>query len=157
MRKTPIIIFMLVLVAVIAFVVFTQPTAAPTVPEPTPVTPQPAPTPASKDDLIVLDYPLPGTAITSPLTFTGKARGNWFFEASFPVNLVNWDGLIIAEGIATAQGEWMTSEYVPFKGTLTFTRPDTQVSDRGWFILKKDNPSGNPAWDDALEVEIKYQ
>lgn len=143
------------LVIVIAFILVTHKTDAPA---PTVSAPQtPVVTPATKDDLIVLESPLTKDAITSPLVVKGKARGNWFFEGSFPVTLVNWDGLIIAEGYATAQGEWMTTEYVSFEGTITFARPDTQVSDRGWIILKKNNASGEPQFDNALEVEIKYQ
>lgn len=144
------------LVVVIAFILFTHKTSAPT----PVVTPQPqAPTvqPATKDDLIVLESPLTKEAIASPLIVKGKARGTWFFEGSFPITLVNWDGLIIGGGYATAQGEWMTTEYVPFEGTITFDRPDTQVSDRGWIILQKDNPTGDPKFDNALEVEITYK
>src|SRR5690606_37433420 len=60
--------------------------------------------------LLKLDTPIAGEVISSPLVVTGAAKGFWFFEASFPVILTNWDGLIIAEGVATAQGDWMTEE-----------------------------------------------
>ena len=113
--------------------------------------------PATKDDLIRLDTPRPGQIIKSPLTITGEARGNWFFEASFPVFLVNWDGLIIAQGIATAKSDWMTTEYVPFEAILNFTIDKNTYSNRGWLILKKDNPSGLPANDNALEIPIFYE
>ncbi len=112
--------------------------------------------PASKDDLIRLDSPRPSQVIKSPLTITGEARGNWFFEASFPVILVNWDGLIIAQGIATAKSDWMTTEFVPFEATLTFTIDKNTYSNRGWLILKRDNPSDLPANDNALEIPIIF-
>lgn len=107
-----------------------------------------------EDDLIIVDLPIANSQITSPLTFSGKARGTWFFEGSFPVSLVNWDGLIIAEGYATASGEWMTEEYVPFTGTLTFDKPG--YGDRGAIIFQKDNPSGLPENDNALEISIRF-
>ncbi len=109
-----------------------------------------------KSDLIRLTSPLPGALISSPVTITGEARGNWYFEASFPVFLTDWDGKIIAQGIATAQGEWMTTEFVPFTAALTFSKSDIsgQYSDRGTLILKKDNPSGLPEYDDALEIPV---
>ena len=106
-------------------------------------------------DLIQLSTPLPNEEVSSPLVIKGQARGNWFFEASFPVVLVNWDGLIIAEGYATAQDDWMTEEFVPFEATLEFIKPD--YSNRGALILQKDNPSGLPENDNALEVPILFE
>jgi len=97
----------------------------------------------------------PGDSIASPLTITGEARGYWYFEASFPVVLVNWDGLIIAEAIATAQDEWMTEDFVPFEATIEFTKPS--YGENGALILQKDNPSGLPEFDDALEISIKFE
>lgn len=107
-----------------------------------------------KMDLIQLTTPQPNEVISTPLVVSGQARGSWFFEGSFPVTLTNWDGLIIAEGVAQAQGEWMTTEFVPFSVTLTFEYPT--LYDRGSLILKKENPSGLPENDDALEIPVKF-
>lgn len=106
-----------------------------------------------KIDLIRVASPRPGETIESPLTIEGEARGYWFFEASAPVVLTNWDGLIIAEGYVTADGGWMTEDFVPFSGELTF-EADTSVSERGTLILQKANASGLPEHDDALEFPI---
>jgi len=108
-----------------------------------------------KMELVRLTAPLPNAVIESPLTVTGEARGTWFFEASFPVVLVDGDGAIIATGIAQADGEWMTEDFVPFTATVTFTRP--AYGDRGSLLLRKDNPSGLPEHDDALEIPIRFQ
>ncbi len=107
-----------------------------------------------KTDIIRVDYPRPNQIVTSPLTVTGEARGTWFFEASFPVVLTNWDGLIIANGIAQAKGDWMTEEFVPFEAKLTFTLDEDIYSNKGTLILHKDNPSGMPQNDDALEIPV---
>ena len=109
-----------------------------------------------KSGLIRLASPLPGAQISSPVTITGEARGIWYFEASFPVFLTDWDGKIVAQGIATAQSDWMTADFVPFVATLTFDTADIsgQYSDKGTLILKKDNPSGLPEHDDALEIPV---
>ena len=109
---------------------------------------------AQKAGLIRLASPLPNATVSSPLTITGEARGYWYFEASFPVVLVDWDGRIIAQGIATAKDEWMTEEFVPFEATLTFTADPNVYSNRGALILQKDNPSGLPEYDDALEIPV---
>lgn len=113
---------------------------------------------ALKDAKIFIETPEVGAAIQSPLVVKGWARGVWFFEASFPLVLVNWDGLIIAQGVASAKDEWMTQEYVPFEGTLTFDSPEYigDFSKRGALILQKDNPSGLPEFDDAVEISIQF-
>ena len=107
-----------------------------------------------KKDLINITTPRPNEIIKSPLTIKGQARGNWFFEGSFPVILTDWDGLIIAQGIATAEGEWTTTEFVPFSATLEFKAP--AFKNNGNLILKKDNPSGLSKNDDALEIPILF-
>src|SRR3989344_2341872 len=107
-----------------------------------------------KIDLIRISTPRPNQTISSPLTIRGEARGTWFFEASFPVVLTDWDGRIIAEGIAQAQNDWMTTDFVPFEATLTFTVDKNAYSNKGSLILRKDNPSGLPQNDDALEIPI---
>jgi hypothetical protein len=73
---------------------------------------------------IVLNHPKPNQYISSPLTIEGKARGNWFFEGDFPVILTNWDGLIIAESFASTKEDWMTEEFISFKGILEFEKPE---------------------------------
>lgn len=114
---------------------------------------------AATSERVRVTSPLPNTFVTSPLTVTGEAAG-WYFEGSFPVTLVNWDGLIIAEGVATAQGDWMTSEFVPFVATLTFASPykdgDQDFMKRGALILKKDNPSGLPENDESKEISVSF-
>ena len=108
----------------------------------------------NKVNVIRVDSPRPGAVIESPLVITGQARGTWFFEGDFPIVLVDLDGLIIAEGYATAQGEWMTEEFVPFEGRLEFNVPE--LYNRGTLILQKDNPSDLPENDDALEVPVEF-
>lgn len=110
--------------------------------------------PTQTSDIIVTT-PTQKQSVTSPITITGKAKGNWFFEASFPVTLTNWDGLIISEGHATALGNFQTSDYVPFTATLSYTLPKDTPYKRGFLILKNDNPSGDPARDKSIELEVE--
>src|SRR3990167_1685683 len=121
---------------------------------PQPAAPEDSGNAAQKADLIRLASPRPNQTVSSPLTITGEARGYWYFEASFPVFLVDWDGRIIAQGIATAKDEWMTEDFVPFEAKLEFTVDPQVYSNRGALILKKDNPSGLPEHDDALEIPV---
>lgn len=91
--------------------------------------------------------------IKSPLGLTGEARGNWYFEASFPVKLLDANGKVLFQGPAQAIGEWMTTEYVPFSITVPFPTPETAT---GTLVLEKDNPSGLPEHDDALRIPVKF-
>ncbi len=104
-------------------------------------------------DLVHVNAPLPGAKVGSPLTITGRARGNWYFEASFPVRLLDANGKELAVKAAQATGDWMTTEYVPFSVTLTFTKPTTPT---GTLILKKDNPSGLPQNEDSVSIPVTF-
>ena len=103
-------------------------------------------------DLIQVTSPLPNATLTSPTTIEGTARGSWYFEATFPVELVAADGTVLAQAPAQAQGDWMTTDFVPFKVTLPFTATGPAT-----LILKKDNPSGLPANDDSIRVPVTLQ
>lgn len=110
-----------------------------------------------KNDFIVLENVRPGDYIDpgKPLGLIGKARGNWYFEASFPIEILDRHANILASGYATAQGEWMTTEFVPFKAEIKFTKIPADNS-FGKIVLKKDNPSDMRELDDALEVLVYF-
>lgn len=108
----------------------------------------------NKENLIRVENILDGTKISSPLEIKGKARGYWYFEASFPVELINSSGEIISQGIATAEEEWMTEDFVPFSLNLEFLGQEENSS--GKLIFRKDNPSGLAEYDDFLEIAIFF-
>lgn len=105
----------------------------------------------SSTDLIMIDSPFPGAVVGKEFSVIGKARGNWFFEASFPLELRDRDGEVLVQGYAQAQGEWMTTEFVPFKGEMkvpiSYIGPAT-------LILRKDNASGLPEHDASVSFPI---
>ncbi len=105
-------------------------------------------------DILKVKAPALRAKVASPLTISGEARGTWFFEASFPVTLLDAEGKTLVEGYAQADGEWMTENFVPFTATLTFTVPSSTLS--GTLILKKDNPSGMPENDDAFQIPVTF-
>lgn len=98
---------------------------------------------------IMVTGPKPYQVITNPLVIEGKAKGSWYFEASAPVKLVNEQGNVLVTGRIEAQGNWMTSDYVPFKGELNFSNNATTS---GSLILQNDNPSGLP--ENQREIKI---
>lgn len=111
--------------------------------------------PDDKSNLIVVSAPIKDSEISSPLTISGRARGVWYFEGSFPVTLVDQYRNTIAEGYVTAQGEWMTENFVPFIGDLQFNNYIKGA--KGTLILKKDNPSGLPEHDDSIEIPVQFK
>ena len=66
----------------------------------------------SSSDMIVPDLPTPGAVTGKAFSVTGKARGNWFFEASFPIDVFDSEGHLLAQKNADAKGDWMTTEFV---------------------------------------------
>ena len=97
-------------------------------------------TPASAS--IRIARPQPGDTVSSPVIVAGKARGPWFFEATFPVLLLDRDGRTLAAAPARAQGEWTTPDWVPFRDTLEVRAPDAAGPVR--LVLDRANPSGLP-------------
>lgn len=102
---------------------------------------------------IEVTKPSSGDVIRSPLEISGRARGFWFFEASFVVELQDREGNELATAIATAEGEWMTEDFVPFTATLTFEQPE---ADEGILIFHKQNASGLKEHEDSVEVPVKF-
>ena len=111
-------------------------------------------TPATQPDPVVLDTGFAQSVVTSPLTITGKALGAWFFEASFPVSVTDANGVVLGTGVAQAQAEWMTTDYVPFQAVVTFTPSSTQT---GYVEFKKDNPSGLPEHDATVRIPVRFE
>ena len=109
--------------------------------------------PEAKADLIKVDSLKPGDTVSSPLTITGQARGTWYFEASFPAQVLDANGNVLVAVPAEAQSDWMTEDFVPFKVTLTFPTPLTA---NGTIVLKKDNPSGLPEHEDELRIPVRF-
>ena len=91
--------------------------------------------------------------VKSPLTVRGEARGNWYFEASFPVRLVDDQAHVIAVAPAQAKGDWMTDKFVPFEVTLPAF---TTTAKRGTLILEKDNPSGMPEHAAMITIPVQF-
>lgn len=109
---------------------------------------------AEKADLIKVEKPKFNEAIESPYTVAGQARGMWYFEATFPVKLIDSNGNILAETYAQAKSDWMTTEFVPFESELVFEKPSTKT---GALILQKDNPSGLPENADEIAIPVRFK
>lgn len=150
-------IFIIILLLILAIVLYSYGTRKGPVLNNNPVGGQPTTTqPVAYKDMIIVDSPRVGDKVISPITVSGKARGNWYFEASFPVQILDEEGNILGQAPAQAQGEWMTTDYVPFSATIPFQAPKNP-SAKLLIKFNKDNPSGLPENDDFVSVEVNYK
>ncbi len=108
---------------------------------------------ADKHMIVVENIPS-GVTVLPQFKVFGQARGPWYFEASFPVEVVSADGKRLAMTPAQAQGEWMTESFVPFIATVQITE---SYSGPATLILHKDNPSGEASRDASVEIPIVIQ
>jgi hypothetical protein len=90
--------------------------------------------------------------VSNHIIIQGKARGYWFFEASFPIELIDSDGSVLAKTIATADGDWMTEDFVNFSAVIDFPKPTS--TRHALLVLSKDNPSGDPDLDQSIFVPV---
>lgn len=115
----------------------------------------PPPAKVSSDD-IVIDSPVSGGVVSSgTVHVSGRARGTWYFEASAPFEIQDSNKKVIAHGHVTAQGDWMTTNIVPFTGEVAFTIPTGVTS--GYIVFRNDNPSGDPAKDKQVSVPVMFK
>jgi len=101
---------------------------------------------------IQVAFPKDNQDVRSPIKISGKARGSWFFEGSFPIDLVDASGNIIGQGIATSTSDWMTEDFIDFSSEISYTRPTSTA--RALLVLKKDNPSDNPDLDQSIFIPV---
>ena len=106
-----------------------------------------------KFDLIQVTEPAVDSKISSPVKVSGQARGYWFFEASFPVKIVDAKGVVLGQGVAQAKTDWMTQEFVAFDALVEFSQSDDS---NGFIILEKDNPSGLPENANELRWPVEF-
>lgn len=103
---------------------------------------------------IQVSQPTINSMVASPLMITGQAKGSWYFEASFPIKIYNSSNVLIGQTVGQAQGNWMTTSFVPFTATLTFPAQITGSS--GTIVFEKDNPSGEPGNADSYALSIIF-
>ena len=127
---------------------------APTLPITATTTPPVATATPTLAERVVVTSPKQNAVVGQTFVVSGQAPGPWYFEASFPIKIVDKDNNFIGQGIAQAQGEWMTVEQVTFTATVTLDGP---YSGPATVVLLRDNPSGLPQYDDSVSIPIVIQ
>ena len=97
---------------------------------------------------ILVEAPTVGNTVSSPLRVRGTAN---VFEAVFRINIVDWDGLIIADEVVTASSGTGT------RGTFDVTIPfDVESAGRGALIVFAESPKdGSPI--DVIEIPLQLE
>ncbi len=116
-------------------------------PQQTPITPSSIYKNATADNITVSHVTSSGATVH----VEGQARGPWYFEAVFPVEVRDARGTLLAKGQGHAQGAWTTNDFVPFTADITLPKPYTGITN---VVLRKDNPSGDPAHDASLTYTL---
>lgn len=142
--------FAVVIVVLLGVLIFVKPAQGPTAPAA--VNAEPA---VSPDGHVVVTAPLSDTVVSSPVAIAGTATGGgWFFEASFPVKVLDGDGAVLGQGQAQAQSDWTSTGTIPFVASITFRTPKYAT---GAIVFAKDNPSGLPENAQELSVPVRFK
>ena len=104
------------------------------------------------NDEIVIFTPKVNSEINSPFKIEGKVRGYWLFEATMPISLLDSQGEELVIGYVQAIEDWMTEDFVRFKGELSFV---SEKEEEGALVFRNDNPSGLPENDKEFRMPVR--
>ena len=102
-----------------------------------------------------------GNAVVVPpvLVISGRARGPWYFEATFSAELIDANGERLANTFIMTSDNWMTEDFVSFSKDweLPENIAEHAPTDTGWLVLHKANASGLPEHDDFIRVPVRLR
>ena len=106
-----------------------------------------------EEEGILISSPKAKQKIESPIIIKGQARGFWFFEAEFIVQVFDSNNFLLGQTILRAEDDWMTEEFVSFQGNLIFSQPSIN---KGFLKFLKNNPSGLAEHEKVFQVEVYF-
>ena len=103
---------------------------------------------SQKGAKLILETPSDTNNVICPINIKG-----WFFEATFPIQLIDENNEIVENTQATADGEWTADGFVEFSAKVY-----CQVSDLSGYKLKfmADNAAGVLELDDSIIIELYF-
>ena len=144
--KVVVAILAVVVVLLLGILIVVQPAKGPT------ISIIPA---VSADGHLRVTAPRVDDLVTSPVAVAGSVTGDgWYFEATFPVKILDGDGTVLGSGPAQAQSDWMTTGTVPFAASVSFAAPKYAI---GTIVFAKDNPSGLPQNAGELRLPVRFR
>lgn len=115
------------------------------------------PTVQAIEGMITITSPQQGSTIdpSAETIVSGKAVGNWFFEATAPVGVYDLDGKLLTRTYVSAMGEWMTTNYVDFTGKIAPFLTNGATS--GYVQFSNSNPSDNEGFNRSLRIMVLFK
>lgn len=106
---------------------------------------------SEKGSILILDNIKDGDTVDEGFEIKGRVSGEWFFEGTFPVRVLNTQGEIIESLIATSKGDWMTSNLVDFTFTLDLDLDKESIVK---IVFEKSNASNLVENDDSASITV---
>ncbi|MCX8094944.1 MAG: Gmad2 immunoglobulin-like domain-containing protein [Caldisericia bacterium] len=91
------------------------------------------------ENLIMVEKPKPYEKIQNPVLIKGKAKGYFFFEATFPIKIIDENGNVLLTDYIETKDNWMTENFVSFEKYININFGKTK---RGFIVFERANPSG---------------
>ncbi|MBP9711428.1 MAG: hypothetical protein KBD55_00105 [Candidatus Pacebacteria bacterium] len=104
-------------------------------------------------EYMIIDTPTSGAVTGKEFKVSGQARA-FYFEGSFPVEILDKDGKRLFIGPAQALGEWMVDDLVPFE--IMVKVPESYIGP-ATVVLHKDNPSDMRELDASVSFPITIE
>ncbi len=118
------------------------------IPDTTSTTPPP---PEQANSAMKITAPRANETVTAPFIVSGNAPGGWFFEASFPIRIVDQNNKLLATTVAHPLSSWMSSDPIAFEAAFDFIVATTTEAT---MVFNNDNPSGLPENDREFSMPI---
>ncbi len=106
---------------------------------------------SEKGSILILDNIKDGDTVDEGFQIKGRVSGEWFFEGTFPVRVLNTQGEIIESLIAASEGGWMTSNLVDFTFTLDLDLDKESIVK---IVFEKSNASNLVENDDSASITV---
>ena len=154
MKKLIIIPGIIIVILLGILIFYPEPREVPPSPNSASLTPQSV---TSSDGHVEVSSPVSNDMVASPVTISGTVTGGgWFYEATFPIKILDADGTILGTGQAQAEpsSAWTSTGTVSFSAIITFAAPHFAT---GNLIFSKDNPSGAPANAESFSVPVRFK
>ena len=154
---------MALVIAVLAWLLWTEPVSAPTTSQVQTATTTATTTPIAKssasqatstaplDTKVIVSTPKSGAVVSRTFSIAGTAPSGWFFEAVFPIMVRDDNDNAIGRTQGRAQSDWTAPGPIRFTAQVTL---ETAYKGPATLVLMRDNPSGLPENDDSVEIPI---